>query len=105
MRQCTATAKVPFTELPFLAGQQRVLDEDLDGAPDMVREERADHRPGDAKPVDGPDTVTEPSWRYVGSGYTPGAAGLALGIAEDHAQSLQLARQAREDVQKWGEWL
>ena len=70
-----------------------------------LREERADHRRGDARPVDGPDTVTEANWRYVGSGYTPGAAGLALGIAEDHAQSLQLAREAREDPGQWGEWL
>ena len=68
-----------------------------------LREERANHRRGDAKP-DGPDAVTESAWRYVGSGHTPGAAGLALGIAEDHARSLQLAREAREDPDHWGEW-
>ncbi|MFD8719616.1 replication initiator [Streptomyces sp. NPDC059629] len=70
-----------------------------------LREERADHRRGDTKPVDGPDMVTESAWRYVGSGHTPGAAGLALGIAEDHARSLQLAREAREDADQWREWL
>lgn len=69
-----------------------------------LREERADHRRGDAEPVDGPDAVTESAWRYVGSGHTPGAAGLAFGIAEDHARSRQLAREAREDLDEWGEW-
>ncbi|MFJ8096304.1 replication initiator [Streptomyces griseofuscus] len=68
-----------------------------------LREERADHRRGGAKPMDGLNTVTESAWRYVGSGYTPGEAGVALGIAEDHAQSIQLGREAREDAQKWGE--
>jgi len=68
-----------------------------------LREERADHRMGDAKP-DGPDAVTESAWRYVGSGHMPGATGLALGIAEDHARNLQLAREAREDPDQWGEW-
>lgn len=53
--------------------------------------------------MDGLDTVTESAWRYVGSGYTPGEAGVALGIAEDHAQSIQLGREAREDAQKRGE--
>jgi hypothetical protein len=39
MRQCTATAEVPFTELliAVLAGQKRVLGQDLDGAPDTAR--------------------------------------------------------------------
>ncbi|MFJ5027612.1 replication initiator [Streptomyces sp. NPDC088560] len=68
-----------------------------------LREERAGHRQGGAKPLDGPNTVTESDWRYVGSGYTAGEAGVALGIAEDHAQSLQLGREAREDAQRWGE--
>ena len=70
-----------------------------------LREERADHRRGDTKPEDGPDTVTEAAWRYVGSGYTPGEADMAHSIAESRAQSLQLAREAREDAQQWGEWL
>ncbi|MEV5533843.1 replication initiator [Streptomyces prunicolor] len=70
-----------------------------------LREERADHRRGDTRPMGGPDAVTESAWRFVGSGHTPGAAGLALGIAESHAQSLQLAREARDDAARWGEWL
>ncbi|MEV0635458.1 replication initiator [Streptomyces sp. NPDC050619] len=70
-----------------------------------LREERADYRQGDSKPTDGPDVVTESTWRYVGSGYTPAEADLVLGIAEDHAMSRQLAREAREDAAQWGEWL
>ncbi|MCX5420771.1 plasmid replication initiator protein [Streptomyces sp. NBC_00114] len=70
-----------------------------------LREERADYRRGDANPLDGPDMVTEAAWRYVGSGYTPGEADMAYGIAESRAQSLQLAREAREDAEQWGEWL
>ncbi|MGI5436394.1 replication initiator [Streptomyces shenzhenensis] len=62
-----------------------------------LREERADHRRGDTKPQDGPDTVTEAAWRYVGSGYTPGEADYAVGIAEDYATSRQLAREAAEE--------
>ncbi|WP_406122895.1 replication initiator [Streptomyces sp. NBC_00989] len=58
-----------------------------------LREERADHRRGDTKSLDGPDVVTEAAWRYVGSGYTPGAAQLAAGIAEDIAVSRELARE------------
>ncbi|MER7926481.1 replication initiator [Streptomyces sp. NPDC096057] len=58
-----------------------------------LREERADHRRGDTKPSDSPDMVTEAAWRYVGSGYTPGAAQLAAGIAEDIAMSRELARE------------
>ncbi|MFD4141594.1 hypothetical protein [Streptomyces sp. NPDC058572] len=39
MRQCTATAEVPFAELliAILAGQKRVLGEDFDYAPDTAR--------------------------------------------------------------------
>ncbi|MBL1096828.1 hypothetical protein [Streptomyces coffeae] len=39
MRQCTATAEVPLTELliAILAGQKRVTDSDLAYAPDTVR--------------------------------------------------------------------
>ncbi len=70
-----------------------------------LREERADHRKGDTKPTDGPDTVTESNWRYAGSGYTPGEADFALGIAEDHVQSLRLAKEAWEDARQWEEWL
>ena len=70
-----------------------------------LREERADYRKGDTKPVGGPDIVTESNWRYVGSGYTPGEADYAAGIAEGHAQNRQLAKGAQEDAQRWGEWL
>ncbi|MFE9609319.1 replication initiator [Streptomyces sp. NPDC006012] len=67
-----------------------------------LREERTDHRRGNGKPEASPDTVSESAWRYAGSGYTPGEAGLAIGIAEDNAQNLRLSREAREDAQQWG---
>ncbi|MGW4975263.1 hypothetical protein [Streptomyces mirabilis] len=40
--------------------------------------------------------------RYVGSGYTPGVAQLAAGIAEDLAQNREFARDTK-DEQGWGE--
>ncbi|WP_327325009.1 plasmid replication initiator protein [Streptomyces sp. NBC_01210] len=43
-----------------------------------------------------PDTITESAWRYVGSGHTPGAAQLAAGIAEDHAQNREIGREIRQ---------
>ncbi|MET9832685.1 replication initiator [Streptomyces sp. NPDC006385] len=67
----------------------------------VLREERADHRRGAPKPVDGPDTVTESAWRYVGSGYTPGEADIAVGIAEDYAMNRQLAKEDAEDRAQW----
>lgn len=57
-----------------------------------LQEERADHRRGDAKPEGGPDTITESNWRYAGSGYTPGEADIALGIAEDLASLREIKR-------------
>ncbi|WP_189716183.1 replication initiator [Streptomyces phaeofaciens] len=62
-----------------------------------LRDERAAYRRSDTEPTDDPALITESSWRYVGSGYTPGAAGLAAGIAEDLVMSRQLAREAAED--------
>ncbi|MFF1689982.1 MULTISPECIES: hypothetical protein [unclassified Streptomyces] len=46
--------------------------------------------------VDGPNVVTESSWRFVGSGHTPGAALFTAGMAEDLATSRQLPREAAE---------
>ncbi|MEV6949477.1 replication initiator [Streptomyces sp. NPDC051172] len=57
-----------------------------------LREERADYRKGDTKPMGGPDIVTESNWRYAGSGYTPGEADFALGIAEDLASLREIRR-------------
>ncbi|MER5789010.1 replication initiator [Streptomyces sp. NPDC001980] len=48
-----------------------------------LRAERAHHMGH----TDTPNTVTERHWRYVGSGHTPGAALIAVGIAEDIAQN------------------
>ncbi|GGJ38593.1 replication initiator [Streptomyces brasiliensis] len=62
-----------------------------------LREERAEYRRDDVEPTDSPDVITESNWRYVGSGYTPGESDIAVGIAEDHAMSSQLAREAREE--------
>ncbi|WP_234341250.1 replication initiator [Streptomyces sp. NRRL S-646] len=56
-----------------------------------LQEERADHRRGDTKPENGP-TVTQSNWRYAGSGYTPGEADIALGIAEDLASLREIKR-------------
>ncbi|WKX08006.1 replication initiator [Streptomyces sp. NL15-2K] len=62
-----------------------------------LREERAEYQRGGTEPTDNPAVITESNWRYVGSGYTPGAALLAAGIAEDVATSRELAREATED--------
>nr|WP_277816025.1 replication initiator [Streptomyces graminilatus] len=47
-----------------------------------------------------PDTTTDASWRYVGSGHTPGAALIAAGIADDLAESRRLGVEMRQE----GEW-
>ena len=53
-----------------------------------LRAERAHHM-GHA---DMPDVVTERSWRYVGSGHTPGAALIAAGVLSDIALNREIAR-------------
>jgi hypothetical protein len=50
----------------------------------------------------GEGAVTEGTWRYVGSGHTPGAAQLAAGIADDLAQNREFAREAMNEL-GWGE--
>ncbi|GHD42755.1 hypothetical protein GCM10010317_014530 [Streptomyces mirabilis] len=50
--------------------------------------------------ADTPDAITERQWRYVGSGRTPGAALIAVGIADDLAESRRLGLEARQE----GEW-
>lgn len=60
-----------------------------------LRADRADHQRGGPAPTE--DTVTQSAWRFAGSGYTPAEADFAIGIAEDHAMSRELAREARED--------
>ncbi|GGO49687.1 replication initiator [Streptomyces lasiicapitis] len=67
-----------------------------------LRAQRADHQRGGPDPLDDPDTVTEASWRYVGSGYTPGAALLAASIAEELTQSRRLYAEALEDDRAYG---
>ncbi|MGW2773903.1 hypothetical protein ACWC4C_15530 [Streptomyces olivaceoviridis] len=62
-----------------------------------LREERAEYRSVDTEPTGSPAVATDSNWRYVGSGYTAGAALLAAGIAEDRVISRQLAREAMED--------
>ncbi|MGW4823660.1 replication initiator [Streptomyces sp. NPDC004227] len=56
-----------------------------------LRAERADHM-GHA---DVPDVVTERHWRYVGSGHTPGAALIAVGIADELAELREVIREER----------
>lgn len=58
-----------------------------------LRAERAHH----VGHVDLPDTITDASWRYAGSGHTPGAALIAAGIAEDLAESRRLGVEARQE--------
>ncbi|MEO3751760.1 replication initiator [Streptomyces sp. B6B3] len=58
-----------------------------------LRQERAQH----CQPVDQSTelgTITESTWRYIGSGHTPGAALIAAGIAEDLARNREIARDA-----------
>lgn len=59
-----------------------------------LREERADHARGGPGPDDDPNLIKESVWRYFGSGYTPGAALFAAGIAEDIALNRELVRDA-----------
>lgn len=56
-----------------------------------LRAERADFRQGPGT-QGGPNVVTAASWRYVGSGHTPGAALLAAGIAANLLDSRAAAR-------------
>nr|WP_093488539.1 MULTISPECIES: replication initiator [unclassified Streptomyces] len=62
-----------------------------------LRVDRAEYQRGGAKPNAESNTVTDSAWRYVGSGHNPAAAELAAGIASDHAESLRLYKEARED--------
>ncbi|MEU6993591.1 replication initiator [Streptomyces sp. NPDC046465] len=59
-----------------------------------LREERADFARGGTVLDDDPNLIKESAWRYFGSGYTPGAALFAAGIAEDIALNRELARDA-----------
>ncbi|GAB2328084.1 replication initiator [Streptomyces griseoincarnatus] len=56
-----------------------------------LRAERAHH----VGHVDIPDAITDASWRYVGSGHTPGAALIAAGIAEDISQTRAVVGELR----------
>ncbi|MEU6556034.1 replication initiator [Streptomyces sp. NPDC046915] len=54
-----------------------------------LRAERAHHMGHDNIS----DVVTERQWRYAGSGYTPGAALIAAGIASDLSRNREIARE------------
>ena len=58
-----------------------------------LRAERAEYQRPDTARIQDPDIATEATWRFAGSGYTPGAAVLAAGIAHDLVLSRQLARE------------
>jgi hypothetical protein len=60
-----------------------------------LRAERAEHTRGPGAQVSGRDVVTESVWRYAGSGYSPGEAWLARGIAGDIAAGREAAREFR----------
>ncbi|MBW8798402.1 MAG: plasmid replication initiator protein [Streptomyces sp.] len=55
-----------------------------------LRAERAHHMGH----TDTAETVTERTWRYVGSGHTPGAALIAAGVAEDITRNREAASDA-----------
>lgn len=59
-----------------------------------LRAERAHHVGHGAVQDNAPGLVTERSWRYVGSGHTPGVALIAAGIADDLATAREAARDA-----------
>ncbi|MFK4224170.1 replication initiator [Streptomyces sp. NPDC019890] len=65
-----------------------------------LRAQRADHErtAAGADLPDDPDAVTHASWRYIGSGHTPGAALIAAGVAEDLTRSREIAH---EEVSRW----
>lgn len=60
-----------------------------------LRAERTEHTRGPSAQVHGPGTVTESTWRYAGSGYSPGEAWLAHGIAGGIAAAREAAREFR----------
>ncbi|MFF3931547.1 replication initiator [Streptomyces hirsutus] len=51
-----------------------------------LRAERAHHMGH----TDTPNAITERTWRYIGSGHTPGAALIAAGVAEDLAANREI---------------
>ncbi|NEB32433.1 plasmid replication initiator protein [Streptomyces sp. SID14446] len=55
-----------------------------------LRTDRAEHRGHETVP----GTITDAHWRYVGSGHTPGASLIAVGIAEDLTSNRKFARQS-----------
>ncbi|MFD0438348.1 replication initiator [Streptomyces chartreusis] len=61
-----------------------------------LRADRAAFRRDATQMVEG--AVTKSSWRYVGSGYTPGAAQFATGIVEDLARNRECAREAMAEL-------
>ncbi|MET7765675.1 replication initiator [Streptomyces sp. NPDC005393] len=60
-----------------------------------LRTDRAAHRKDGAEPGEG--TVTEATWRYAGSGHTPGAAQFAAGSAEDLSRNREFAHEAMNE--------
>ena len=68
-----------------------------------LREERAEYQRGSAEPMDNLDVITESNWRYAGSGYTPGEADFALGIAEDLASLHEIRRHMIAEGWKYAE--
>ncbi|ARF56059.1 replication initiator [Streptomyces gilvosporeus] len=54
-----------------------------------LRTERAAHEGHN----DVPGAVADASWRYVGSGHTPGAALIAVGVADDLAHNREITRE------------
>lgn len=70
-----------------------------------LRADRADHAGRETeRNVSGPDAVTDITWRYVGSGHTPGAAQLAAGIADDLARARQLYAETQAEHERGREW-
>ncbi|MCX5420286.1 hypothetical protein OHA48_11810 [Streptomyces sp. NBC_00114] len=69
-----------------------------------LRDERAEYQRGGKESTEDPAAITESNWRYIGSGYTPGAAEFAAGIAESIARNREIAREEIEDAKQWDTW-
>ncbi|MET9645575.1 replication initiator [Streptomyces syringium] len=66
-----------------------------------LRAQRAEHQRSTTTGIpDDLGVATDSHWRYIGSGHSSGAALIAAGIAEDHARSRQLYKEARQG-QEW----
>ncbi|MFF2940008.1 replication initiator [Streptomyces niveus] len=60
-----------------------------------LRDARTAHNQTAEPPSAAEETETVSTWRYVGSGHTPGESEIAAGVAQDHAERREIARESR----------